>query len=68
MGTGAGALGRGGFPHGGWLHLPPGLSPQLKKEEEETFSFRAQQDFPVSNLQPATVSLYDYYETGEPCR
>ncbi|NWX65133.1 A2ML1 protein, partial [Promerops cafer] len=40
---------------------------QLSKEEE-TFSFRAQQDFLVSNLQPATVSLYDYYETGEPCR
>ncbi|NXH87084.1 A2ML1 protein, partial [Edolisoma coerulescens] len=40
---------------------------QLSKEEEETFSFRAQQDFPVSNLQPATVSLYDYYETGELC-
>ncbi|NWY36389.1 A2ML1 protein, partial [Sylvia atricapilla] len=40
---------------------------QLSKEEE-TFSFRAQQDFLVRNLQPATVSLYDYYETGEPCR
>ncbi|NWH93786.1 A2ML1 protein, partial [Aegithalos caudatus] len=37
---------------------------QLSREEE-TFSFRAQQDFPVSNLQPATVSLYDYYETGD---
>ncbi|NXS29750.1 A2ML1 protein, partial [Pomatostomus ruficeps] len=37
---------------------------QLSKEEE-TFSFGAQQDFPVSNLQPATVSLYDYYETGD---
>ncbi|XP_016159843.1 PREDICTED: LOW QUALITY PROTEIN: alpha-2-macroglobulin-like protein 1 [Ficedula albicollis] len=37
---------------------------QLSKEEE-TFSFRAQQDFLVSNLQPATVSLYDYYETGD---
>uniref|UniRef100_A0A8D2NNN2 Alpha-macroglobulin receptor-binding domain-containing protein n=1 Tax=Zosterops lateralis melanops TaxID=1220523 RepID=A0A8D2NNN2_ZOSLA len=37
-------------------------------KEEETFSFRAQQDFLVKNLQPATVSLYDYYETGEPCR
>ncbi|NXI85306.1 A2ML1 protein, partial [Rhipidura dahli] len=37
---------------------------QLSKQEE-TFSFRAQQDFPVSNLQPATVSLYDYYETGD---
>ncbi|NXX27095.1 A2ML1 protein, partial [Nicator chloris] len=37
---------------------------QLSKEEQ-TFSFRAQQDFLVSNLQPATVSLYDYYETGE---
>ncbi|NXM16131.1 A2ML1 protein, partial [Ploceus nigricollis] len=37
---------------------------QLNKEEE-TFSFRAQQDFLVSNLQPATVSLYDYYETGD---
>ncbi|NXB19467.1 A2ML1 protein, partial [Rhagologus leucostigma] len=37
---------------------------QLSKEEE-TFSFRAQQDFVVSNLQPATVSLYDYYETGD---
>ncbi|KAM3658420.1 alpha-2-macroglobulin-like protein 1 isoform 2-T2 [Ammospiza maritima maritima] len=37
-------------------------------KEEKTFSFQAQQDFVVSNLQPATVSLYDYYETGEPCR
>nr|XP_021402626.1 alpha-2-macroglobulin-like protein 1 isoform X2 [Lonchura striata domestica] len=37
---------------------------QLNKEEQ-TFSFRAQQDFLVSNLQPATVSLYDYYETGD---
>ncbi|NWR97756.1 A2ML1 protein, partial [Motacilla alba] len=37
---------------------------QLSKEEK-TFSFRAQQDFLVSNLQPATVSLYDYYETGD---
>ncbi|XP_053856132.1 alpha-2-macroglobulin-like protein 1 isoform X2 [Vidua macroura] len=37
---------------------------QLNKKEE-TFSFRAQQDFLVSNLQPATVSLYDYYETGD---
>ncbi|XP_068852578.1 alpha-2-macroglobulin-like protein 1 [Aphelocoma coerulescens] len=37
---------------------------QLSKQEK-TFSFRAQQDFPVSNLQPATVSLYDYYETGD---
>uniref|UniRef100_A0A8C3XEY3 A2ML1 protein n=1 Tax=Cyanoderma ruficeps TaxID=181631 RepID=A0A8C3XEY3_9PASS len=34
-------------------------------KEEETFSFRAQQDFVVKNLQPATVSLYDYYETGD---
>ncbi|KAF4797275.1 alpha-2-macroglobulin-like protein 1 [Turdus rufiventris] len=37
---------------------------QLNKEET-TFFFRAQQDFLVSNLQPATVSLYDYYETGD---
>ncbi|XP_059345099.1 alpha-2-macroglobulin-like protein 1 isoform X2 [Ammospiza nelsoni] len=37
-------------------------------KEEKTFSFQAQQDFVVSNLQPATVSLYDYYETGELCR
>uniref|UniRef100_A0A8C9L5Y4 Alpha-macroglobulin receptor-binding domain-containing protein n=1 Tax=Pavo cristatus TaxID=9049 RepID=A0A8C9L5Y4_PAVCR len=37
---------------------------QLTKEEE-TFSFAATQDFPVRNLQPATVMLYDYYETGE---
>ncbi|KAK4808369.1 hypothetical protein QYF61_002606 [Mycteria americana] len=34
--------------------------------EEETFAFAATQDFPVRNLQPATVTLYDYYETGEP--
>ncbi|XP_058676412.1 alpha-2-macroglobulin-like protein 1 [Ammospiza caudacuta] len=34
-------------------------------KEEKTFSFQAQQDFVVSNLQPATVSLYDYYETGD---
>lgn len=67
MGTGAGALRCGGFSHGRWLHLLLGLSPQLSKEEK-TFSFQAQQDFLVSNLQPATVSLYDYYETGEPCR
>ncbi|XP_040548002.1 alpha-2-macroglobulin-like protein 1 [Gallus gallus] len=37
---------------------------QLTKEEE-TFSFAATQDFPVKNLQPATVTLYDYYETGD---
>ncbi|POI29560.1 hypothetical protein CIB84_006690, partial [Bambusicola thoracicus] len=37
---------------------------QLTKEEE-TFSFAATQDFPVRNLQPATVTLYDYYETGD---
>ncbi|XP_050183736.1 LOW QUALITY PROTEIN: alpha-2-macroglobulin-like protein 1 [Myiozetetes cayanensis] len=37
---------------------------QLTKDEE-TFSFRAKQDFPVKNLQPATVTLYDYYETGD---
>ncbi|NXI62426.1 A2ML1 protein, partial [Anseranas semipalmata] len=37
---------------------------QLTKEEE-TFVFTATQDFPVSNLQPATVTLYDYYETGD---
>ncbi|XP_047903778.2 alpha-2-macroglobulin-like protein 1 isoform X1 [Anser cygnoides] len=37
---------------------------QLTKEEE-TFVFTAMQDFPVRNLQPATVTLYDYYETGD---
>ncbi|XP_067167896.1 alpha-2-macroglobulin-like protein 1, partial [Apteryx mantelli] len=37
---------------------------QLTKEEE-TFVFSVMQDFPVSNLQPATVRLYDYYETGD---
>ncbi|XP_021233538.1 alpha-2-macroglobulin-like protein 1 [Numida meleagris] len=37
---------------------------QLTKEEE-TFTFAATQDFPVRNLQPATVTLYDYYETGD---
>ncbi|XP_059686166.1 alpha-2-macroglobulin-like protein 1 [Gavia stellata] len=34
-------------------------------KEEETFAFTATQDFPVRNLQPATVTLYDYYETGD---
>ncbi|NXN07665.1 A2ML1 protein, partial [Indicator maculatus] len=37
---------------------------QLTKEKE-IFTFIAKQDFPVRNLQPATVTLYDYYETGE---
>ncbi|NXP19114.1 A2ML1 protein, partial [Scytalopus superciliaris] len=37
---------------------------QLTKEEK-TFSFSAKQDFLVKNLQPATVTLYDYYETGD---
>ncbi|NXW56592.1 A2ML1 protein, partial [Eurystomus gularis] len=37
---------------------------QLTKEEG-TFAFTATQDFPVRNLQPATVTLYDYYETGD---
>ncbi|NWU56122.1 A2ML1 protein, partial [Dromas ardeola] len=37
---------------------------QLTKEEK-TFVFTATQDFPVRNLQPATVTLYDYYETGD---
>uniref|UniRef100_A0A8C3KEN9 Alpha-macroglobulin receptor-binding domain-containing protein n=1 Tax=Calidris pygmaea TaxID=425635 RepID=A0A8C3KEN9_9CHAR len=30
-----------------------------------TFAFTTTQDFPVRNLQPATVTLYDYYETGD---
>ncbi|KAM6043021.1 alpha-2-macroglobulin-like protein 1 [Theristicus caerulescens] len=37
---------------------------QLTKEEK-SFAFTATQDFPVRNLQPATVTLYDYYETGD---
>ncbi|NXJ67571.1 A2ML1 protein, partial [Rostratula benghalensis] len=37
---------------------------QLPKKKT-TFVFTATQDFPVRNLQPATVTLYDYYETGE---
>ncbi|NWX09695.1 A2ML1 protein, partial [Caloenas nicobarica] len=37
---------------------------QLTKEEEN-LTFTARQDFPVRNLQPATVTLYDYYETGD---
>ncbi|XP_063210944.1 alpha-2-macroglobulin-like protein 1 [Chroicocephalus ridibundus] len=37
---------------------------QLTKEEK-TFAFTATQDFPVRNLQPAAVTLYDYYETGD---
>lgn len=57
----------GTLPHRGRWHLTLGLSPQLTKEEE-TLTFTARQDFPVRNLQPATVTLYDYYETGEPCR
>lgn len=57
----------GTLPHRGWLHLTLGPSPQLTKEEE-TFAFTATRDFPVRNLQPATVMLYDYYETGEPRR
>lgn len=48
-----------------WLYFTLVPSPQLTKEEE-TFVFTAMQDFPVRNLQPATVTLYDYYETGEP--
>lgn len=50
-----------------WACVCHGPSPQLTKEEE-TFAFTAMQDFPVRNLQPATVTLYDYYETGEPRR
>ncbi|XP_068026680.1 alpha-2-macroglobulin-like protein 1 isoform X2 [Melanerpes formicivorus] len=34
-------------------------------QEEEIFTFVAKQDVPVMNLQPATVTLYDYYETGD---
>ena len=68
-GTGMGAepqcWGVGLLPCHGWWHLTLGPSPQLMKEEE-TFAFTATQDFPVRNLQPATVTLYDYYETGEP--
>ncbi|XP_025051589.1 murinoglobulin-1 [Alligator sinensis] len=37
---------------------------QLTKEET-TFTFSVEQDFPVKNLKPATVRLYDYYETAE---
>uniref|UniRef100_A0A8D0FQX4 Alpha-2-macroglobulin-like protein 1 n=1 Tax=Strix occidentalis caurina TaxID=311401 RepID=A0A8D0FQX4_STROC len=41
------------------------LCPTGLTKEEETFAFTATQDFPVRNLQPATVTLYDYYETGD---
>lgn len=53
------------LPHGRRSRLTLELSPQLTKEEK-TFAFTATQDFPVRNLQPAAVTLYDYYETGEP--
>ncbi|KAJ6658281.1 hypothetical protein lerEdw1_020553 [Lerista edwardsae] len=33
--------------------------------KETTFSFVVVQDLPVSNLRPAPVRLYDYYETDE---
>uniref|UniRef100_A0A8C8RMR6 Alpha-2-macroglobulin-like protein 1 n=1 Tax=Pelusios castaneus TaxID=367368 RepID=A0A8C8RMR6_9SAUR len=34
-------------------------------KEAANFTFSLEQDFPVKNLRPATVRLYDYYETGE---
>uniref|UniRef100_A0A6I8P203 A2ML1 protein n=1 Tax=Ornithorhynchus anatinus TaxID=9258 RepID=A0A6I8P203_ORNAN len=39
----------------------------LEKVTNETlsFSFSVEQDIPVQNLQPASVRVYDYYETGE---
>ncbi|KAG6921209.1 pregnancy zone protein, partial [Chelydra serpentina] len=37
---------------------------QLTKEAA-SFTFSLEQDFPVKNLRPAPVRLYDYYETGE---
>uniref|UniRef100_A0A8C3S8T6 Alpha-macroglobulin receptor-binding domain-containing protein n=1 Tax=Chelydra serpentina TaxID=8475 RepID=A0A8C3S8T6_CHESE len=33
--------------------------------EAASFTFSLEQDFPVKNLRPAPVRLYDYYETGE---
>lgn len=54
----------GMLPHRRWMRLTLGPSRQLTKTEE-TFTFTATQDFPVKNLQPATVTMYDYYETGE---
>uniref|UniRef100_A0A6I8P022 Alpha-2-macroglobulin n=1 Tax=Ornithorhynchus anatinus TaxID=9258 RepID=A0A6I8P022_ORNAN len=39
----------------------------LEKVTNETlsFSFSVEQDIPVQNLQPASVRVYDYYETDE---
>ncbi|NWW85873.1 A2ML1 protein, partial [Rhynochetos jubatus] len=41
------------------------IYPEQLTKNEEAFAFTGTQDFPVRNLQPATVTLYDYYETGE---
>ncbi|KAM4608152.1 alpha-2-macroglobulin-like [Discoglossus pictus] len=34
-------------------------------KEIQSFKFMVEQDVPVSNLQPATATVYDYYETDE---
>ncbi|XP_068111358.1 alpha-2-macroglobulin-like isoform X2 [Hyperolius riggenbachi] len=33
-------------------------------KDVQTFIFSVEQDIPMSNLRPATASVYDYYETG----
>ncbi|XP_068113698.1 LOW QUALITY PROTEIN: alpha-2-macroglobulin-like [Hyperolius riggenbachi] len=34
-------------------------------KDVQTFMFSVEQDIPMSNLRPATASVYDYYETGD---
>uniref|UniRef100_A0A674IZ61 Alpha-macroglobulin receptor-binding domain-containing protein n=1 Tax=Terrapene triunguis TaxID=2587831 RepID=A0A674IZ61_9SAUR len=43
------------------------VSSSLQKVSRKTisFSFSVEQDLPVSNIKPASVLIYDYYETDE---
>uniref|UniRef100_A0A8C0GRV9 Alpha-2-macroglobulin n=1 Tax=Chelonoidis abingdonii TaxID=106734 RepID=A0A8C0GRV9_CHEAB len=45
--------------------IPVKSSVKMLPPESHLFSFAVEQDFPVRNLKPAVVKVYDYYETDE---
>ena len=37
---------------------------KLKQQETQSYILVIQEDFPVRNLKPAVVKVYDYYQTS----
>uniref|UniRef100_A0A8C8S5M6 Alpha-macroglobulin receptor-binding domain-containing protein n=1 Tax=Pelusios castaneus TaxID=367368 RepID=A0A8C8S5M6_9SAUR len=49
----------------GFIPVHSSLQKRSRYSKNISFSFSIEQDLPVSNLKPASVMIYDYYETDE---